>query len=108
MNTNIVTANTNSISIDTGTAIYEAVRNNPFLKNVMGKSDSTITRHVHELTNFGKFIAERDESEPLSMQQASHWKGITANDIEDYKHYLTYVKGMRTTTITQVVYIIKS
>ena len=108
MNTNIITANTNSISTGTASALYEAVRNNPFLKNIMGKSDSTITRHVHELQMFGRFIADIKDTAIRSMQQAQHWSDITANDIEDYKHYLTYVKGLRTTTITQAVYIIKS
>ena len=42
------------------------------------------------------------------MQQASHWETVTADDIEAYKAYMTYVKGLRTTTISQAVYIIKS
>lgn len=127
MNNNIVTTNTNGITTASASAMYEAVRNNPFLKNVMGKSDSTITRHIHELCSFGKFVtASKDwmitdfdisniDSDEIrngvrvrSMQQASHWHDITAKDIEDYKHYLTFVKGMRTTTITQAIYIIKS
>lgn len=108
MNKNIMTANANSITTAEATAIYEAVRNNQFLKNVMGKSKSTITRHAHELQNFGQFLAETKGTKSHTMQQAQHWHGVTANDIEDYKHYLTYVKGLRTTTITQAVYIIKS
>ena len=110
MNNSIITTNTNTNSISTAnaSAMYEAVRNNPFLKNIIGKSNSTITRHVHELRQFGSFLSETKGTELRSMQQASHWKGITAKDIEDYKHYLTFVKGMRTTTITQAIYIIKS
>lgn len=105
---NIVTANTNSISTAEQYQAYNAIKNNPFLKNVIGKSDSTVTRHIHELEMFGRFLSESKGTELRSMQQANHWKDVTANDIEDYKYYMTYVKGMRTTTITQAVYIIKS
>jgi len=108
MTTAITNSNTNTVTTAEQYSAYEAVRNNPFLKNVIGKADSTITRHVHELKSFGDFLADTKGTAHRTMQQANHWKDVTANDIEDYKHYLTYVKGMRTTTITQAVYILKS
>lgn len=104
----IITATGNSITNAEGYTAFEAVINNPFLKNIMGKSESTIIRHLHELESFGKFLAEIKGGEAQSMQQASHWYGITAKDIEDYKQYLILVKGFRTTTVSQVIYIIKS
>ena len=105
----IIESNTgNSISTNESMSAYQAVINNPFLRNALGKSDSTITRHLHELVTFGNFIADSKGEPVRTMQQPEHWKGITAEDIESYKAYLTYVKGYRTTTISQAVYIIKS
>ncbi len=125
METNItVIESGNAITLNNQYSVYEAVRSNPFFANIINKSDSTITRHLHELKLFGIFLfdekgigtdetividgKETTERKPCSMQQARHWYGITAGDIEDYKYFLTYVRGLRTTTISQSVYIIKS
>ena len=109
MDAEIITT-TNSTDIATNEAMnaYNAVVNNPFLKNILTKSNSTITRHLHELRNFGAFLAENRGTDADSMQQPGHWKNVTASDIEAYKAYLTYVRGLRTTTISQIIYIIKS
>ena len=87
---------------------YKAVTSNPILANMINKSDSTIKRHLHELRNFGLFIAEMSDSEPKTMQQISDWKNVTAKTIDDYKQYLTFIRGMRTTSINQIIYIIRS
>lgn len=111
----IIETNGNNLATNESMTAYQAVINNPFLKNLLGKSNSTITRHLQELDYFGQYLADPDvlpsKNTPVThnnMQQPSHWRTVTATDIDNYKAYLTYVRGLRTTTISQVVYIIRS
>ena len=98
----------------------------PYYLNLRNKSDSTAIRHMTEIGSFGKFLSDvlklnvptmvnmksliqsGEWTSDHAKAMLEEWSGITANNIETYKEYMISVKGLRTTTISQVIYILKS
>ena len=93
--------------ITAGTNAADLVNANPFLENMLKKSDNTIKRHLKELRNFGAFLTERGKRGG-NMQQPESWKDVTADDIHDYKNYMLYTRGLATSSVNQTVFIIRS
>ena len=97
----------NDIQLLQNTDILKFANSNPFAENLLKKAPATIRRHVHELRNFGAFLADRGAA-PCNMQRPADWKQVTAADIHDYKNYLLYGRCLAVSTVNQSVFIIRS
>ena len=83
------------------------INTNPFAEVFAEKSENTRKRYSKELLNFGTFLYP-NAPEPPFMLQPSDWSDVTADDIRDYKHYLTYTRGLAVSSINQTIFIIRS
>ena len=96
-------------STDLANVIYleDVINNNPFAEVFAEKSENTRKRYSKELRNFGAFLYPAAPLPPKMLQPAD-WKGVTAQDIREYKNYLLYTRGLSVSSVNQTVFIVRS
>ena len=96
-------------SADLANVIYleDVINNNPFAEVFAEKSENTRKRYSKELRNFGAFLYPA-APQPPKMLQPADWKGVTAQDIREYKNYLLYTRGLSVSSVNQTVFIVRS
>lgn len=104
--TDLISINNTTDIVNPGT-YTDLINEHPFLENLTKKAHNTQVRHLKELRNFGAFLADRGHA-PSLMQQPADWKGVTAQDIHDYKNYLLFTRHLATSSVNQTVFIIRS
>ena len=100
---------TKSSAADLANVIYleDVINNNPFAEVFAEKSENTRKRYNKELRNFGAFLYPAAPQPPRMLQPAD-WKGVTAQDIREYKNYLLYTRGLSVSSVNQTVFIVRS
>mgnify|MGYP001042386951 CR=1 FL=1 len=93
-------------AIDIGKATDQAATQNIFSDYLSRKAKNTITRHLKELRNFGRFLDSLGIHNK-GMMELIEWKPVTWGLIEGYKKYMLK-SGYSVNTINQTIYIIKA